>query len=70
MTIIERIHDKNVRKNHQINPVTKIDKIMASLGRIELPTFRLGGGYSILLSYKDNQIHYNTLITKKKDYLK
>lgn len=26
---------------------------MASLGRFELPTFRLGGGYSILLSYKD-----------------
>lgn len=30
---------------------------MASLGRFELPTFRLGGGYSILLSYKDLTKH-------------
>lgn len=35
---------------------------MASLGRIELPTYRLGGDYSILLSYKDTPKLYHNKI--------
>ena len=44
---------------------------MVFLGRIELPTYRLGGDCSIQLSYKNNYINYNIKYEKKSsNYLK
>ena len=64
---ISKINEVVLKEDVYTGEVLTYEKVItilvASLGRIELPTYRLGGDCSILLSYKDIITRHNYNIT-------